>query len=382
MSLPITGTCADTGTGLSLQLDGARIATVTDALPGDCAPGFLAAGLVDLQVNGFGGHDLNDGALTQDTVSRLCRRLLAEGVTRFLPTIITAAPDAMTDAMSAIARACAADPVAAAMIAGIHVEGPAIDPEDGPRGAHPAAHVRAPDLAEFARWQVASGGIIRMVTLSPHWPDAPDHIRALVAQGVHVALGHTAATPAEIGAAVAAGAQLSTHLGNGAAAMLPRHPNLIWAQLADDRLTATLIADGHHLPADTLRVFLRAKGLERSILVSDAAAPGGCAPGVYRQPIGAEVELSADGRLSMRGTPYLAGAARSLSENVALAMNMAGLTLAEALRLATRNPARFAGGGGILAPAARADIIRFDHAPGETRLRIAEVWLAGERVVP
>jgi N-acetylglucosamine-6-phosphate deacetylase len=180
---------------------------------------------------------------------------------------------------------------------------------------------------------------------------------------------------------VDAGARLSTHLGNGAAAMLPRHPNLIWTQLADDRLTATLIADGHHLPADTLRVFLRAKGLDRAILVSDAAAPGGCAPGIYHSAIGAEVELSADGRLSMRGTPYLAGAARSLSENVALAMRMAGLTLAEALTLATRNPARFAGGGGVLEPGARADLILFDHAPGDARLTLRGVWLAGERVV-
>jgi N-acetylglucosamine-6-phosphate deacetylase len=270
--------------------------------------------------------------------------------------------------------------MARAMIAGIHAEGPAIAPEDGPRGAHPAAHVRAPDLAEFARWQAASGGRVRMVTLSPHWPETAGFIAALVAQGVHVALGHTGASPACITAAVDAGARLSTHLGNGAAAMLPRHPNLIWAQLADDRLTATLIADGHHLPADTLRVFLRAKELARAVLVSDSAAPGGCAPGVYRSAIGAEAELSADGRLSMRGTPYLAGAARSLSENVAMAMAMAGLSLAEALALATRNPARFAGGGGVLEPGARADLIRFDHAPGDTRLTLREVWLAGERV--
>lgn len=373
----IGGLCPASGAPRSLTLDGPAIAA-TGAEGGE---GFLAPGLVDLQVNGFGGFDLNDGALEPATVSRLCARLLAEGVTRFLPTIVTAAPEAMCDAMAAIARACGADPVAAAMVAGIHAEGPAIAPEDGPRGAHPAAHVRPPDLEEVARWQAASGGRLRMVTLSPHWPEAPAFIRALVGQGVHVALGHTGASPARIAAAAEAGARLSTHLGNALAAMLPRHPNLIWAQLADDRLTATLIADGHHLPADTLKVFLRAKGLERAVLVSDVVGLAGLAPGVYRSPIGAEVELSADGRLAMRGTPYLAGAARSLSENVALAMRMAGLTLAESLRLATENPARFAGGGGVLQPGARADVIRFRHRPGAARLEVAEVWLAGERMV-
>ncbi len=381
----ISGICPATGAGLALRLEGARIAALGAAEGVAEGAGYLAPGLIDLQLNGFGGHDLNSGALTPDTVSALCRRLLQEGVTRFLPTIITAAPEAMCDAMAAIARACAQDRIAQAMVAGIHVEGPALDPEDGPRGAHPAEHVRPPDLAEVARWQAASGGRVRMVTLSPHWPEAPGVIAALAAQGVHVALGHTGAGPAQIAAAVDAGATLSTHLGNGAAAMLPRHPNLIWAQLAEDRLTATLIADGHHLPAETLTVFLRAKGLERAVLVSDAAAPGGCAPGIYCQPIGAEVELSPEGRLSMRGTPYLAGAARSLSENVALAMRMAGLTLARALRLATANPARFAGdddgAGGVLAGGARADLIRFDHTPGAGRLTIREVWLAGEKVV-
>ena len=373
----IAGTCPATGAGMSITLDGARI----DAVGQGGAEGWLAPGLIDLQINGFGGFDLNDGRLSPETVIRLCARLLAEGVTRFLPTIITAAPDTMCDAMSAIARASNHDAIARAMVAGIHVEGPAIAPEDGPRGAHPAAHVRAPDLAEVARWQGASGNRVRMVTLSPHWPDSAAFITALVAQGIHVALGHSAASPEKISAAVDAGARLSTHLGNGAAAMLPRHPNLIWAQLADDRLTATLIADGHHLPADTLQVFLRAKGLDRAVLVSDAAAPAGCAAGIYHSAIGAETELSADGRLSMRGTPYLAGAARSLSENLALAMRMAGLTLAEALTLATRNPARFAGGGGVLEPGARADVIRFDHAPGDARLALREVWLAGERVI-
>jgi N-acetylglucosamine-6-phosphate deacetylase len=195
-----------------------------------------------------------------------------------------------------------------------------------------------------------------------------------------VALGHTAATPGEIHAAAQAGAQLSTHLGNGAAAMLPRHPNFIWAQLADDRLTASFIADGWHLPADTFKAMLRAKGMERAILVSDTVALAGMPPGLYEEAIGGSVEVSDEGRISVAGTPYLAGASLPLSANVAIAAEMAGISLADALRLATQNPGRFLGGRGRLEVGARADLIRFDWSHGERDIAVRETWVHGEKV--
>jgi N-acetylglucosamine-6-phosphate deacetylase len=375
----VEGTDPATGGPIVVTVEGARIARVD---PGGQGGPFLAPGLVDLQVNGFGGHDLNDGKVSAATVQALCRRLLSDGVTRFLPTVVTAAEPAILQALSAIAEAADTDPLARFMIAGVHVEGPFVDPEDGPRGAHPVAHVRPPDLSEVARWQAASGGRVRIVTLSPHWHGAVEAIRNMAAQGIVVAIGHTGADAEGIRAAAAAGAVMSAHLGNGVAGLLPRHPNLIWAQLDDDRLTASLICDGHHLPADTLRVFLRAKGLDRAVLVSDAVALAGMRPGVYRQPVGGTVELTGDGRLGMVGTPYLAGAARSLADGVAEAVRMTGLPLASVLPLATRNPARFVGGGGDLAPGARADLIAFDHAPGDRTLTMRKIWLAGERTGP
>jgi N-acetylglucosamine-6-phosphate deacetylase len=376
----IEGTDPQSGLAMAVRVavDGTVAAVEFGAEPG--APdALLSPGLVDLQVNGWAGHDVNAPDVDATTIGRLARALLELGVTRFLPTIVTAAPDAMLRAVATVAEACAADPLVARTVAGLHVEGPFIDPADGARGAHPAAHVRRPDLTEVAAWQAASGGRVRVVTLSPHWPDAAAFVAALAAQGIAVAIGHTGAAPEAIAAAASAGAVLSTHLGNGAAAMLPRHPNLIWTQLADDRLTATLIADGHHLPADTLRVFLRAKGLSRCVLVSDSVALGGCAPGRYETPVGGAVELSADGRLSLAGTPYLAGAARSLLADLGIAQGMTGLPLADLLPLATANPARFAGGGARLVPGERADVIRLAPAPGGLALR--GVWLAGERVV-
>jgi N-acetylglucosamine-6-phosphate deacetylase len=202
----------------------------------------------------------------------------------------------------------------------------------------------------------------------------------LCLQGVHVALGHTIASPERIREAAEAGARLSTHLGNGAPAMLPRHPNFIWAQLADDRLTASFIADGHHLPGDTLKAMLGAKTLARAILVSDAAALGGMPPGRYRSAIGGEVDVAESGRLSVAGTPYLAGAGCLLDQNVAGAVNLAGLPLGEALRLASSSPGAFAGGRGRLEPGARADLVQFRFEPGQPALQMLQSFVAGEEV--
>ncbi len=372
----ITGCHWQTGTGIALEVSGGRIASVR---PCDKAePGVLAPGLVDLQVNGWAGHDLNDGALSADTAVRLCHALAPLGIGAFLPTLITAAPAALLEALSAIRAAREGDKTASRMIAGVHVEGPAISPEDGPRGAHPPEHVRRLSLEEVSAWQRASGGLVRMITLSPEWPGSEALIRGIASQGILVAIGHTAASAEDVHRAAAAGARVSTHLGNGAAAVLPRHPNHVWAQLGDDRLVASFIADGHHLPADTFRAMLRAKGRERSVLVSDVVAHGGLPPGRYASPIGGEVALSGDGRISMAGTPYLAGAGVPLVKCLGRAMEMAGLTLDAALPLVTTAPARLIGRSADLNAGSTADIVRLIDAPGGPEL--AATWLGGERV--
>ncbi|MZD06121.1 amidohydrolase family protein, partial [Streptomyces sp. SID5785] len=237
--------------------------------------------------------------------------------------------------------------------------------------------VRPPSLDEFEDWQRASDGLVGMVTLSPHHPGSLPYIEQLAARGVHVAIGHTHATPDEIHAAAAAGATLSTHLGNGAHAVLPRHPNYLWSQLADDRLTAGLIADGHHLPPDTLVTMIRAKGADRCVLVSDAVALAGLPPGAYDAPVGGRVELHEDGRLVAAGTPYLAGAARSLAHGVAHVARTTGIGLAAALRMATTGPGRFVGGRGRIAPGQPADLLRFTFTPGDPQLTPHTTWLLG-----
>ena len=375
----IVGRDPANGQGIAIECQNGRIVAIGPAAVDDAAP-FLSAGFIDLQVNGYAGHDLNAGVPSLETLEQLARHLLRAGVTCFAPTLITASEEALCEALRGIARARRESPLLAEMIGFVHVEGPSLDPADGPRGAHPLEHVRPPSIEEFARWQRAAEGMVGLVTLSPHYAEAPAYIAALTAQGVRVSIGHTGATPEQITAAADAGASLSTHLGNGAASMLPRHPNFIWAQLSDDRLTASFIADGHHLPPATLKAMLRAKTLDRSILVSDAAALGGQKPGRHRSAIGGDVDVSADGRLSVAGTPYLAGAGHLLDRNIAHAIEAAEISLERALSLATRNPGRFVGGRGVLAPGQRADITLFSWAKGDEKLTIGDVFLGGERV--
>jgi N-acetylglucosamine-6-phosphate deacetylase len=298
-------------------------------------------------------------------------------VTTVAPTIITASEERIVAALRAVAAARAADPMVANAVPFVHVEGPFLSNQDGPRGAHPVEHIREADIEEFHRWQSACGGLVGMVTLSPHSAAALRFISEAVKRGVRCAIGHTHATPEQVVRAVDVGADFSTHLGNGAHAELPRHPNYIWSQLAEDRLTAGFIADGHHLPADTFRAMLRAKGVARAFLVSDATALAGMPPGHYRTAVGGEVELSETGRLSVVGTPFLAGAARSLADGVACAVDMAGLTLATALQLATGNPGQIVGDRGALRPGRRADLISFRWEPGMDSLDIRTALAAG-----
>jgi N-acetylglucosamine-6-phosphate deacetylase len=293
-------------------------------------------GLFDLQVNGFAGVDFNAPDLTDDQVGLALARLRATGVTRCLPTLITSSFD--TFAASARVLARTADPA----IAGIHMEGPYISPEDGARGAHPRAHVIDASVDDFRRRQEAAGGRISLVTLAPEVRGAMPLVEHLVASGVRVSIGHTAAAPRQIADAISAGASLATHLGNGCAAMLPRHPNPIWELLAADAVLASLIVDGHHLPASTVKAMVRAKGARRTILVSDAIAAAGQPPGEYT--IGDQAcTLGPDGRVSLTGTPYLAGSSLTLDRAIGNTVRFTGLPLEDVIPMASTIPASYLG---------------------------------------
>ncbi|MFZ5828694.1 MAG: N-acetylglucosamine-6-phosphate deacetylase [Planctomycetota bacterium] len=304
---------------------------------------WVSPGWFDLQVNGYGGREFSSGDLTADDVKRIAQAMGRLGATRFLATVTTENETVLGHALATITAACETDAATGRRIAGVHLEGPFISPEDGPRGAHPRAHCRLPNIGEFERLQAVARGRIRLLTLAPELPGALRLIEAATEAGVAVAIGHTAAHAAEIHAAVEAGARLSTHLGNGAHPMLPRHPNYIWHQLSDDRLWASLIADGHHVPGEVLRCFVRAKSPSRCVLISDLSGQAGQPPGRYPGGL-CEVEILESGKLVIAGqSELLAGATAPLATGIARVMYDVQVPLAEAVDMASIRPARLLG---------------------------------------
>jgi N-acetylglucosamine-6-phosphate deacetylase len=373
--LRISGRELATGTSISVVVEDELVVAI-DPAPHECDL-WISPGLVDLQINGYRGLDLNGRSPSPETVSQLARALLSTGTTTFAPTVMSASEPEILRRLACVARARASDDVARKCIPYIHVEGPHISSLDGYRGAHPRDAVRPPSVQEFERWQAACDGLVGLVTMSPHFMNSVEYIAHLTKCGVHVSIGHTHASHHQIKAAVDAGARLSTHLGNGIPIKLDRHPNPVWSQLAEELLTASFIADGHHLPAETLKAMVQAKGLDRSFLVSDAVTFAGMPAGNYTAPVGA-VELTTDGRLHMVGSQLLAGAAFPLSSCIGRAVRMTGRPLNEVVRMATENPGRFAKNRGRLQQGTRADIIRFRWAQGDEAPSIQDVWLAGE----
>lgn len=316
-------------------------------------------GFFDLQVNGFAGVDFNTPGCTPEQIQHSTDAMKRTGVVRYLPTLITASIDRFAVCAKAL------NDCDYPAIAGLHMEGPYISPEDGARGAHPRQHVVPASIEDFKRRQEAAQGRIALVTLAPEVPGALQLIEYLAESNIRVAIGHTAASAEQIHGAVKAGATLSTHLGNGCAPNLPRHPNIIWEQLAADELLASFIVDGHHLPPATLKAMLRAKSPVRSLLVTDATAAAMSPPGSYT--IGeAGIELSQSGRVAVPGASNLAGSSLSLDRAVANTVRFAGVTIDEALAMASTLPAIYIG----IEPAGR---ISADWDPEQYRLRIDSV---------
>lgn len=336
----------DTGEGVCLDIAGGKISRATACSPD--ADGFghwpwLAPGLLEVQINGYGGQEFCAADLTVEKVVEIVRAFDSFGVTRCLPTLTTQRFQVQEHALRTLAAACDSAPDVARRIVGLHVEGPYITREDGARGAHPLAHCREPDGDEFQRFQEAADGRIRILTMSPEHDGSAEFIRRVVDSGVVVAIGHTAAQRSQIRAAVDAGARLSTHLGNGSHPRIHRFRNYIWAQLAEDNLMASIIVDAHHLPGDVVKTFVRAKTPERCILTSDISGQAGQPPGLYKSEF-CDVELLADGPLVVAGQrELLAGAAIPIGPGIANVMHFAGVGLADAVRMAVDNPAGLLG---------------------------------------
>ena len=326
---------------IEITVENSRIRSIQD-IKSTKSKMWIAPVLVDIQVNGFSGYDLNVSTVNASDVIEMVHNLWRVGTGFLCPTIVTASFEDISNSIKAIVEACHADPLVDHSILGIHLEGPYISAVDGPRGAHPLQHVRKPNWDEFCRLQVIAEGAIRIVTLAPEKTGALPFIEKLVGDDIVVSIGHTDASPEHIRDAISAGAKLSTHLGNGAHARIQRHPNYIWEQLGADELWASLIVDGYHLPPSVVKSMIRAKTLERCILISDATALARMPSGQY-EFAGQAVKLTADRRIHLLGTEYLAGSAIELASGVENAVRFAGISLSEAISLATLQPLKLLG---------------------------------------
>jgi N-acetylglucosamine-6-phosphate deacetylase len=269
-------------------------------------------GLVDLQVNGYRGVDFSGESLTEEDFARACRQLLAAGTTAFLPTLITSSTELYERNLPLIAGVLGREEFRGRVL-GVHLEGPFISTEDGARGAHNIQWVRKPDVAHLARLLDLAAGTVRLITIAADREGAEELSRYASSRRVAVALGHHLANEQDLERLVKVGAKALTHLGNGVPALLSRHQNPVWAGLANEDLTATIIADGHHLPPSLLKTFLRAKGTGRCIVISDASPLAGLPPGQYWS-MGAQVRLEEDGKLFNPATGYMAGSSATILE--------------------------------------------------------------------
>lgn len=301
---------------------------------------WILAGLFDIQVNGYKGVSLTSAQLKIEDVVAVEREMVAHGVLRWCPTIITAAPEIVEYSLRTIRQAEERELVR--HIHCIHLEGLYLSAEDGYRGIHPPEFLHDPDIQEFDTLQKAAGGRIGLVTLAPERNGAIAFISYLARNSIRVALGHFNADEKTIKQAISVGASLSTHLFNGVVRMTDRHSNVIYSQLAQDELWASFIPDGYHVPYSTLKVGLRSKGIHRSIFASDTISYGGLPPGVYGDPYGRKVIVQ-DGGIWLEGGEYLYGAWQNLMQGITKSIREQIVDVETALQLAALNPAKYFG---------------------------------------
>ena len=346
---------------------------------------YIGPTLFDIQVNGANGINLQGDKVKPEDVRDLTDFLAGHGISHFVPTLGTNEPHKMEHGCRMLAEALQ-DKTVARAVPGIHFEGPHLSPMDGPRGGHARALIRKPSLRELDRLLKAFGGRVLYVTLAPEVSGAIPFVRGLVKRGIVPALGHHHGSADDIARAVDAGARLCTHLGNGLAPVLNRHLNPLWPQLACDTLYASFIADLEHLPPPVLKSFVRAKGLDKTILTSDCVKLAGMKPGRYPHQNGFKgmfVEIEPSGRTRVCGTELLAGSTMMLFQAAINAACVTDLTLAQAFTCATVTPAKALGVKrdlGRVRVGRKADLIVFDVSKSRPwKGRIKAVFVNGER---
>jgi N-acetylglucosamine-6-phosphate deacetylase len=355
--------------------------TRLEKLPAGMPEVYIAPGFIDNQVNGFAGvtFALGGGNLTPEGVTKATHKLWEYGVTTYFPTLTTNSWELLLKHL-AVLESARTNPALYGSIAGYHMEGPYISPVDGYRGAHPGEYVRKPDWNEFLQFEEAANHNIKQVTIAPEMEGALDFISQCRTKGIIIALGHHNAPAETVTKAIDRGARIATHLGNGAALTVNRHMNPFWSQLADDRLSIGIICDGFHLPPEVVKTFFRAKGVDKTILSSDVTSYGSLPPGYYSSEDGDSIEITREGKLWNINQDGLYGSASPLINGVGNIMKFTGCSLADAVQMASTNPANLyhLDDRGTLEPGKRADIVLFKL--DNNVIHIQKTWVRGHLV--
>ncbi len=377
----VSGIHYATGRPVKIEIKDGRIGSVTetDRVEKESLDLFIAPGLIDNQINGYANVDFSGNDLFVEGVIEAAKAIRKDGVTTFLPTLITGSHESLIKNFTILYEVLIKDERFAESVPGFHLEGPYISPDEGYRGCHPLQYIRKPSWDDFIIYQKAAGGKIIQVTLAPELEGAMEFIRSCKLNGLVVAMGHTNSTAEEISKAVEVGVSVSTHLGNGCANFIHRHYNPIWPQLANEKLTSTIIADGFHLLPEELKVFFKVKGPEKLILTSDVIYLAGMAPGKYTF-LESEVMLTEEGMLKNTALNCLAGASFPLKTGVCNMMKFTGCSLEDAINMASGNVARVYGltDRGSLSVGKRADLILFEKDGDQ--LKIRKTYLNGELI--
>lgn len=374
----IEGLLYSDGNPVSLSLDKGQITEVSSLKKDAEIPKtYIAPGLIDIQINGYVGVDFSGPDLAVEGVKKATKALWKAGVTSYYPTVITSDIERIKTNFAILAKA-KEDPEIGPSIPGFHLEGPYISPIAGFRGAHLEKYIKAPDWGEFQELQKAAKGGIKLITLAPELEGAVPFIRNLVESGVTVSLGHHNGSAEEVALAVDAGATMSTHIGNGCANEINRHHNPLWPQLSNDVLTITIIADGFHLTREEVRTFYKTKGVDKTILVSDALDLAGLPPGEYTR--GERTLLLTPNVVKLPKENVLAGAASPISKCVGKVMEYTGCSLKDAIQMASTNSAEFFALKelGAIEKGKRADLVLFTMENNE--MLIERTYVGGELV--
>ncbi len=340
---------------------------------------YLSPGFIDTQLNGYAGVHFSDPDLTPDRCLAILPALWEKGCTSFCPTLISNTIEAQTHLFRVLRKACETSSEFNQAVPCFHQEGPYMSP--GPSaGAHRPEFMKDPDWEEFSIMNAEADGRIGLVTLAPEWPGAEAFTRQAVDAGIRVSLSHTDGSPEDVHRLAAAGASLSTHLGNGCPQLWDRHQAPFWAQLDNDGLAAGLICDRFHLSDELTRIITRVKGLHRCLLVTDAVYVAGLEPGPYTF-LGKDIELLESGQVVQADRKNMAGSSLNMADAVSNFMEITGLTLEESIIPATRSPGEYLGGDKLcsaIEAGQPANLVLFTLEDG--RLDVQQTLLHGRTV--